>query len=788
MSEYNNFCGCPQCLAGISRGESFSSSASGPTAATSGTYYIDALLAESGTTHWNAVIGQSVSVSYSFLTSLPAAYAGTDEANGFAVFNSTQEAAARSTLALWSEVANISFTETTGSLGQIRFATATLPSAAGAWAYYPGTGTGGDVWISNYYESNATPAVGNYAYSTFIHEIGHALGLKHPGNYNALGGGTDGPYLPSAEDNNQYSVMSYNDHPSVTAVREMTPMLYDIAAIQYLYGVNTATRSGDTTYSWGVNEAVMKTLWDGGGTDTIDVSNQTAAQTVDLRAGGFSSVAGQTNNIAVAYGAVIENAVGGSGADRLIGNSAANRLDGGAGADTLEGGAGDTLVGGSGSDTVSLDSGGGSVVLNGVETLIGGSGADTVTLESANSAGLVLRDIETLIGSSGGDLVIYGNRGVTMTVSGVETLVGGAGTDIVSLGAGGVSIVLRDVETVVGGTGVDTVVLGARGVTATMARVENILGSAASDFITVGPAGITATFTNIDIIRGGSGTDIVTLGGASSSVLVVALESIVGTSGGDFVTLGNLGSTTRVSGVETLRGGVGADVMTLSDSGNTVVLVLIETLVGGSGTDVVLLGGLGSTMTVSGVETIRGGGSVENVTISGSVYFRGGGGADVATLQSGGGTDSVVLADSSDGGAAGATSGYDTARNFQSGTDRLLLTDSLKSLLDDNGDGVLTVAGRGTGTANAGTDEAVVLSGTVSSLTDTDFAAFRSALGSVSGSAADQELLVLVSDGTSSGAYLALDTDGDGAFGAADIRLLAVFSGATLTTADLAFG
>jgi len=119
------------------------------------------------------------------------------------------------------EAANITFVEVSSGKGAINLGTANLGSGIGGWAYYPGAGTNGttdrsvqgDVWITNQY-GYGNPTKGTWEYTTYIHEIGHAIGLKHPGNYNAGGGGTDGPYLPASEDSNQYTVMSYSSGPT----------------------------------------------------------------------------------------------------------------------------------------------------------------------------------------------------------------------------------------------------------------------------------------------------------------------------------------------------------------------------------------------------------------------------------------------------------------------------------------------------------------------------------------------------------------------------------------------
>ncbi len=84
----------------------------------------------------------------------------------------------------------------------------------------------------------------------------------------------------------------------------------------------------------------------------MNLSGWSTPSTVYLEPGVYSSVNGMTNNIVIAYTTVLENAIGGSGADTIIGNAAANWLSGGPGSDRLAGGSGlDTLSGGIGADT-----------------------------------------------------------------------------------------------------------------------------------------------------------------------------------------------------------------------------------------------------------------------------------------------------------------------------------------------------------------------------------------------------------------------------------------------------
>jgi serralysin len=303
--------------------------------------------------------GPGITVTFSFLTSIPGYYSlNADERDHFVTMNATQRQAALDAFALYSEVANITFVQVASGQGSINLGTADLGSGVGGWAYYPRTYSGandathaGDVWITNRYSDYNAPTPGSWAYLTYIHEIGHAIGMKHPGNYNAGGGGTPGPYLPTAEDNHQYTTMSYYSGPGYGGTEPITPQLYDIATVQALYGVNSSTRAGNDTYTFATSLQI-RTIWDGAGIDVFDASNQTSGVSIDLRPGKFSSISG-TNNIAIALGTIIENAAGSAFADTLRSNDGGGTLDGRGGNDTLLGGDGnDRLVGGSGIDSL----------------------------------------------------------------------------------------------------------------------------------------------------------------------------------------------------------------------------------------------------------------------------------------------------------------------------------------------------------------------------------------------------------------------------------------------------
>jgi serralysin len=384
----------------------------------SSSVYINAILSD--------VKWATNTLTYSFPTSAShyGAFYGEEPSNGFGTFNADQKAAARAALKLYASVANLAFqeiAETSSQHADLRYAESNAPYTA--WAYFPSPfDFGGDVWLNKAGKEYDNPVKGNYAFMTIVHETGHALGLEHPHEGTIV--------MPLARDTVEYTVMSYRSYKGASVGGgydnekwgyAQSLMMFDIAAIQQMYGANYATNSGNTTYSWLPATAEMlvngrgqgapggnrmfQTVWDGNGVDTYDFSRYKNAVSIDLDPGAWTKTsltqrakldedskklaAGNIAN-ALLYNddprSLIEKAIGGWASDVIKGNAMANSLQGRSGHDQLYGREGnDILNGGNGNDKLFGQSGG--------DILTGGKGADTFVFWSADESFGSERDV-----------------------------------------------------------------------------------------------------------------------------------------------------------------------------------------------------------------------------------------------------------------------------------------------------------------------------------------------------------------------------------------------------------
>ena len=662
------------------------------TATTTGAYYLDAaafsgtatgqygLSATLGTradfdlemgagvidTHatWTATRGTGVVVTYGFRQS-PATYTVTgSDITTFTQVSAQEQAAVQAMLAYYSEICGITFQQVNAGgftdnasilIGNYNDAT----DGAGAFAYYPGptasTNQAGDVWLNRDSISTTSLPLGSYSFLAIMHELGHALGLSHPGLYNAAPNvaityANDAQFV---EDSNMYSIMSYFAATNTGGpnARPDTPMLLDVLALQQIYGANMTTRTGNSVYGFGsnagsvydfaVNLAPVFTIWDAGGIDTIDASGFAMSQTINLNAGTFSSIGGLTNNISIAVGAVIENAVGGAGSDTIIGNNANDLLIGGGGNDIITGGTGaDTIIGGSGADQLMGGLGSDAIYFDNFDTVVDGGangGSDfnwAIALNATTGvnfnvgarqfqgvSGTQFADVldasaatwnVTLVGQGGGDQLIGGSGNDALYFDNQTTLLqGGGGFDwAIDYNSAAISLTLTNamsIEGVAGSAFNDIIDASA------MTTAVTLIGLGGADTLRGGSGADALYFDNLDTITGGAGFDWAFAMGTTAvslNMTAAGIEGATGTSGNDIFNatgstvgvyvFGNDGNDTFYNGnaADQFNGGNGID--TLIYSGVSTAYTIQNA---GGGTYLVTIGGV--TDTVSGVEFLQ---------------------------------------------------------------------------------------------------------------------------------------------------------------------------------------
>ncbi len=357
-------------------------------------------------------------ITFGFNQIIPDEYTDPDlELNltGWSPISEAAEQVARTAITELQTFSQLTLSEDNSGNADIRFNALPLEDASG-FAYYPSTDpVGGDIFLDSATMSSEDYQPGTFAYHTLVHELSHALGLKHPFE--------DPNRIATDLDNNNYTVMSYTEAKNLRISINYDPedlsigasyswsamppsySILDIATLQAIYGANTASETGNNTYSLSFSDYTYLTIWDAGGEDTIDITNTTGNSDIDLRSGELSSVDVNSldqqiaeklaeldsmrapdfsifitsayqdeannlytgeNNLAIAYGVWIENVLTGSGDDTVRDNGVNNNIQTGAGNDLIQlfDGGFDTVDGGSGSDTVQLDEASSQVTIN----------------------------------------------------------------------------------------------------------------------------------------------------------------------------------------------------------------------------------------------------------------------------------------------------------------------------------------------------------------------------------------------------------------------------------------
>lgn len=487
-------------------------------------------------------------------------------------WTAVEQQAFTQTAALWSAVADVRFVLGSAGTADVVLSRGNDGSASGGQSnFIPGaTGTSrigramdGEITIDTSAPGfgplgAAFSEYGGYPYSTLIHEWGHVLGLGHGGPYDEGAGVEETAY--TIYDNRAWTTMSYIEPDSsfrwgtsrssnglLYGNDPTTPMMLDILAIQRMYGVAADTPlSGGQVYGFNSNiggdigkffdfsqnSRPIVTLWNKGVGNSLDLSGFAQNSTVDLNAGSFSSVAGLTKNLAIAFDTRIDSLILGSGSDSATANDNGNVIMGGLGTDSILGGSGNDHLYGAAASALPGD---------GADSINGGAGSDYLQGNAGDDVLNGQDGSDRIFGGQGNDRIDGGNGNDTVNGNlGNDSIVGGAGNDSIRGGQGD--------DSLSGATGDDV-----------------LLGDLGSDTL-AGGAGI-------DRLTGGADADLFVFVDGDASFTGAAIDSISDfTRGADHIRLGFVPTAiTSLNAAASIEAAIGVAQQSVAASGSTTV-------------------------------------------------------------------------------------------------------------------------------------------------------------------------------------------------------------------------
>ncbi|GEO13627.1 matrixin family metalloprotease [Microvirga aerophila] len=372
---------------------------------------------------WNALSSLKISKQPVFLT-----YTFGGPQRGSTEFGNADKAMARKALKMWGDACGIRFIEVKGADAELKFQWKWLSRNSSGRAEFPELyknsleedvvrdDVGGNIYLNDRYHKELS-TYKSFKFYILLHEIGHALGLKHPFHKMAH----NKQLLKSDLDHVKHTVMSYTGGD----INMMSPSLgrLDIQAIRALYGNPSQDGKQVAKWSWSSTDQTLTQIGKGVadiiyGVAVKDILNGDHGDDKIYGFGGNDVLYGDVGNDDLRGGYGDDTLQGGTGSDTLRGGYGDDMLYGDIDNDVLKGEIGDDILhGGAGNDD--LDGGHGQDMLhgdigddalhggNGWDVLQGGLGNDALNGGESNDTLQGGEGSDTLTGGEGGDRFVF---------------------------------------------------------------------------------------------------------------------------------------------------------------------------------------------------------------------------------------------------------------------------------------------------------------------------------------------------------------------------------------------